>query len=307
MSAKNKDAILLRQHKNQLMQQYENIAVQMIKWEGLPDEIPKYAPERWLYTQGQATFFKIPSTDLYAILPVAAGSVKLDIYGVPQEWRAFAVGASPQAELINNTTLNTDNAVIIWANQRHQADTNYVETIVDKMAQLDRTLDINCMLQRKPYVIKTDKNNLLTVQNVLKEITDGKQFLLDGGLELNACTEVFDINVPFIGADLSDQYETYHDRILRYFGIDYLPVEKQERMVTDEANANNQELEVRRQTRIVPRQVACDRIKELFNIDVSVEYEQPEYLGMSDTSAMSGTQEDSAASGGPKGASGQEH
>ena len=303
MSVKNKDAILMQQHKNQLVQQYENIAIQMMKWEGLPDEIPSYAPERWLYTQGQATFFKIPQTDLYAILPVAAGSVKLDIYGIPQEWRAFAVGSSPQAELINNTTLNTDNAVIIWANQRHQADTLYVQTIVDKMVQLDRTLDINCMLQRKPYIVKTDKNNLLTVQNVLKEITDGKQFLLDGGLELNACTEVFDLNVPFIGAELSDQYETYHDRILRYFGIDYLPVEKQERMVTDEANANNQELEVRRQTRLVPRKEACDKIEELFGISVSVDYEQPEYIGMPDTSAMSGAQKDSATGGGPEGTS----
>lgn len=295
MSKKDKDAVLMQQHKLQLMNQYENIAVQMIKWEGLPDEIPTYAPERWLYTQGQATFFKIPNTELYAILPVAAGSVKLDIYGIPQEWRAFAVGTSPQAELINNTTLTPDNAVIIWANQRHQADTNYVDTIVSKMVQLDRTIDINCMLQRKPYVIKTDKNNLLTVQNVLKEITDGKQFLLDGGLELTQNTEVFDLNVPFIGAELSDQYETYHDRILRYFGIDYLPVEKQERMVTDEANANNQELEVRRQTRLVTRQVACDKIEELFGISVTVDYEQPEYIGMPDTSAMSGASEDGAA------------
>lgn len=294
MSKKNKITDMLNAHKRQLMAQYENMAVQMIKWTGLPPEIPVYAPERWLYTQGQATFFKIPEVDLYAILPVAAGSVKLDIYGIPQEWRAFAVGDSPQARLINSTTLNTDNAVMIWANQRHAADVNYVETIVNKMIALDRTIDINCNLQRKPYIIETNKDNILTVQNAVKDMSDGEQFILDAGLNLDKITSVFNLDVKFQGAELSDQYETYHDRILRYFGIDYLPVEKQERMVTDEANANNQEIEIRREARLAYRTYACDYINELFGLDISVEYEQPEYTAKASTPTMSGAPEDGA-------------
>ena len=37
----------------ELMQQYEDIAVSMIKWEGLPSTIPDYMPQRTLYRQGQ--------------------------------------------------------------------------------------------------------------------------------------------------------------------------------------------------------------------------------------------------------------
>lgn len=287
-------------HKNLLLSQYENMAVQMIQWNGMPDEIPKYAPERWLYTQGQATFFKIPVTGEYAILPVASGSVKLDIYGRPQEWRAFAVGQSEQARYINNLTLNTDNAVLIWSNQRHTADTIYVNEIVDKMVSIDRTLDINNLIMRTPFAIKGNKDNILTMQNVIKSINDGDAFILENdttGAVTNDI-DVIDLGVDWLGVELSEQYETYHDRILRFFGIDYLPVEKRERMVTDEANANNQELEIRRSARLEYRMVACDEINKLFGLNISVEYKEVDYGTNSptDTQVMYGTSEDSSAS-----------
>lgn len=287
-------------HKNLLLSQYENMAVQMIQWKGMPNEIPKYAPERWLYTQGQATFFKIPVTGEYTILPVASGSVKLDIYGRPQEWRAFAVGQSEQARYINNLTLNTDNAVLIWSNQRHTADTIYVNEIVDKMVSIDRTLDINNLIMRTPFAIKGNKDNILTMQNVIKSINDGDAFILENdttGAVTNDI-DVIDLGVDWLGVELSEQYETYHDRILRFFGIDYLPVEKRERMVTDEANANNQELEIRRSARLEYRKVACDEINKLFGLNISVEYKEVDYGANSpaDTQVMYGTSEDSSAS-----------
>ena len=286
-------------HKQLLMSQYENMAVQMIEWDGMPDEIPKYAPERWLYTQGQATFFKIPATDEYAILPVASGSVKLDIYGRPQEWRAFAVGTSEQARYINGLTLNSDNAVIIWSNQRHTADSIYVNEIVNKMVSVDRTLDINNLIMRTPFAIKGNKDTILTMQNLIKSINDGDAFILQND-QTGAVTsdiDVVDLGVDWLGVELSEQYETYHDRILRFFGIDYLPVEKRERMVTDEANANNQELEVRRLARLAYREVACDEINKLFGLNLSVSYKEPDYEQPdTNTQTMSGTPEDSSES-----------
>lgn len=297
MSKSKKQSIALRETNRRFLEsQYENMAVQMIQWKGMPEEIPKYAPERWLYSQGQATFFKIEATGEYAILPVASGSVQLDIYGRPMTWRAFAVGESEQARYINSLELNIDNAVLIWNNQRHTADVGYVNYLVNQMVNVDRTLDINMMLMRTPFVIKATDDSSLTMQNLIRNISDSDVFILkneQAGVDRDV--DVLDLGIDFLGVELSEQYETYHDRILRYFGIDYLPVEKRERMVTDEANANNQELEVRRDTRLEYRKVACDEIKKLFGVTITPEYKEVDYVtpGQSDTDSqtMPGTSE----------------
>lgn len=284
-----------------LADQYENMYIQMIKWTGFDDPIPTYLPERWLYEQGQCVVFREPGTDDIAILPVAYGSEKLDIYGNPREWKAFAIGDSPMVEVINSMKLDATNSVLIWNNQRRMGDAPYVMEIVKKMVDVDKTLDINVLLQRTPYVFKGNQKNLLTVQNVMKDIYDGKQFLLDAGMDIQSAGDVLDFKVEFIGDKLSDQYETYHDRILRYFGIEYLPVEKQERMVTGEVSKNEQEIQVRRQTRLAYRQTACEQIEDLFGVTVTVEYDEPEPepLGPSDTSAMPGASEGDADAGKP--------
>lgn len=279
----------------ELRQQYENIALESIKWEGLPDNLPPYLPERWLYRQGQCVVFKLPGTEDIAILPVAYGSMKLDIYGNPMEWKAFAVGSSPAVDTINHMRLNNDNSVLIWNNQMRSGDAYYISEIVKKMVRLDDTIDINCMVQRTPYIMKTNQQNQLTAKNVYKSITDGEPAVFDAGFEVGTSVDILNVAVPFIGAELSDQYETYHDRILRYLGIDYLPVEKQERMLTGEADSNEQELLIRRKTRLKYRQYAVDKINEMFGLNVSVEYEQPE--PDTNTSAMQGTLGDKGEDG----------
>lgn len=260
----------------ELMQQYEDMAVSMIKWEGLPSTIPDYMPERTLYRQGQCCAFIVPGTDELGILPVAYGSVNLDIYGNPMEWKAYAVGSSPIVNVINNMQLNTENSVILWNNQTRTGDAPYIERICKKMVALDDTLDINCLIQRTPVIFKANGKNLLTVKNIMEQYSQGNVAIVDSNYEVNNNTDILNLGVQFIGAELSDQYETYHDRILRYFGIDYLPVEKQERMLTGEANSNEQELLIRRKIRLTYREKACKQIKEVLGVEVSVSYVEPE-------------------------------
>ena len=283
---KNKE-ILNKIYLNQLMQQYEDMYVQMIKWEGLPKTVPVYEPERTLYRQGQSCAFIMPGTEDLTILPVAYGSVKLDIYGNPTEWRAFPVGNSPIADVIRNMQLNTENSVLLWNNQTRTGDSPYVERICSKMVALDDTIDINCLIQRTPVIFKSNGKNLLTVKNIYKNLIGGDPAIVDANYEVNNNTEVLNLGIQFIGDKLSDQYETYHDRILRYFGIDYLPVEKQERMLTGEADSNEQELLIRRASRLEYRQYACDMINELFGVNISVSYVESEQP--TDIQSMSGT------------------
>ena len=167
------------------------------------------------------------------------------------------------------------------------------------MVALDDTLDINCLIQRTPVIFKANGKNLLTVKNIMEQYSQGNVAIVDSNYEVNNNTDILNLGVQFIGAELSDQYETYHDRILRYFGIDHLPVEKQERMLTGEASSNEQELLIRRTTRLAYREKACKQIKEVLGVEVSVSYVEPE-PEPSNTSDMPGTHGSEGGTGEPE-------
>ena len=86
--------------------------------------------------------------------------------------------------------------------------------------------------------------------------------------------EILNNNVPFIAPDLAKIYDIYSYRILSYLGVKSIPVEKKERLLVDEIGANDEEKEYIRSARLEQRKIACEQMKKVFNIDVSVEYKE---------------------------------
>ena len=83
--------------------------------------------------------------------------------------------------------------------------------------------------------------------------------------------EIFQSGAPFIANDLVDVYTEYDARILTYLGINNLPIEKKERLLTDEVGINKEEKSLIRDSRLIQMQLACDEINKLFNLNVSIE------------------------------------
>ena len=254
-----------------LLANYKNIACSVFKWTGLPDDIPPMYPETWLFQNGMACMVKL-ADDFYAILPVAYGSVKLNVYGLPMEWRAYAVGASPQAQAIRNKVLNEDNSVLIWNDYERRPTYPFIDYLVKKMINVDATTDCNVNAQKTPYIVYCNSNNLLTAKGLAKTIQDGEEIVFRDQFD-NVGVDVLKTDAPFVADKLMDCYLEYHNRILSYLGIDNLPVEKQERLLTGEAEANDQALYLVREARLKMRKKACEKINKLWGLNVEVEYD----------------------------------
>ena len=69
-------------------------------------------------------------------------------------------------------------------------------------------------------------------------------------------------------------------------------------MLTGEADSNEQELLIRRASRLEYRQYACDMINELFGVNINVSYVEPEQP--TDTQSMSGTSGDESGTREPE-------
>lgn len=289
MNRKTKKEIERIESSEVLLANYKNIACSVFKWEGLPKDIPPLYPEAWLFQNGMACMIKLAEDD-YAILPVAYGSVKLNVYGLPMEWRAYAVGSSPQAQEIRNKVLNENNSVLIWNDYDRRPTYPFIEYLVKKMVNVDVTTDCNINAQKMPYIVKADQNNLLTAKQQAKMILDGEEIVFRDEFS-NAGVEVLQLNAPFVADKLMDVYLEYHNRILSYLGVDNLPVEKQERMLTGEAEANDEALYLVREARLVMRKEACKKINELWGLNVEVDYNDKfdSMQSMSGTSEVTGT------------------
>lgn len=283
---------------NELAQYYEALATNVFAWDGLPDNIRKFYPEQTLYRQGMACMIQLPGSDEYDIFPVAYGSVDLDFHGEPLSWKCYVIGTSPGAEIIRNTTYDATNSVLIWNNPMRTGLQIYVESQIRNMLMTDNTIRTNTLVQNTPVFITADGKNAITAQNLFKQYgiedvvyhTD----LTKNGVDF----DVLNLGVQFIGDKLSDQYETYHDRILRYLGIKHLPVEKQERMLTGEVNSNDDLISTILKSRLDCREQACDNIKEVFGLDVTVEA-YSDQLQQRDMERMQSTFGTGGETGGP--------
>lgn len=270
MNKKTKKEIENNEIKEVLLANYKNIACSVYKWDGMPKDIPPMFPEAWLFQNGMAVMTQLSDED-YAVLPVAYGSVRLNVYGLPTQWKAYAVGDSPQAQLIRNKVLNSENSVLIWNDYERRPTYPFVDYLVTKMLNTDTTTDCNINAQKMPYVIKTDSNNLLTAKNQAKMIMNGEEIVFKDEFS-NVGVEVLNLNAPFVADKLMDVYLEYHNRILSFLGVDNLPVEKQERMLTGETEANDEALYLVRNARLTMRKDACEKINELWGLNVRVDY-----------------------------------
>lgn len=295
----------------ELSHQYEMMGICIWDWD-FPEDvtIPEYIPEQTLYRQGQACMIKIPGTEDYGIFPVAYGSIDIDLYGRPMTWRAYTVGNSALSEIISNTRYSstevpgTEPSVLIWNDFMRHPTKPYVDMLISRMINTDIALETNINAQKTPIIISTDEQNKLTAKNFAKLMYEDANFIFkSNAYNGDNSIDVINLGVQFIGDKLSDQYRTFENRILEYLGIDNLPVEKQERMLTGEISSNDDKTELMGETRLYMRERATEEMADIFGIDVEVkkrELSSSDSSGMYGTSGLGGENRDVGEEGGPE-------
>ena len=246
---------------NVLFDHYKNIALNTFKWDGLPEGIEERYIERALFDNGKVLFFRDPSMS-YMALPCCNG-VGLDVYGEPLRWRATGLNY--------NKEYDRDQCVLIENNKLRTATYDTVLYFVRKLYEASRTMDVNLSTCKIPWVVVCDEKQVLTYKIILQKVDENEPAVFGAsGLNLN------DINVmptktEFIGNDLIDFSRSYESQLLTFLGIDNCPVDKKERLVTDEAQSNNQLITINADNMLEARKRAVEKINALYGLSVSVE------------------------------------
>lgn len=252
---------------NMYLRRLCELSMSMFKWEGLPESVDVRYLEMELFLTGQALFFKDDVLGYLALGCLANGS--FDVYGEPKSRRAYSRYSG-----YNSDSFTDKDSVIIWNNYMRVPSAQDVMYYAQRLWDLDSTIDINAKAQKTPVLIQCDEKQRLSLLNVYKEY-DGNSPVLFGDKNLDIKGfGVLKTDAPFVADKLYDLKNQIWNEALTYLGISNVSYQKRERLITDEVTRSQGGTVASRYSRLAMREQACDRINELFGLDVSVKYRE---------------------------------
>lgn len=245
-----------------LYKRFELLALNTFKWTGLPETIEERHIERVLFHEGKALFFE-DKLDGFLCLPCGFGQ-GVNVYGDPLSYHATGFNyhkkvPASDAVLIENNKLRmpTQLAIFYFAKQLYE---------------LVRTRDVNVKTLKAPFIVACDDKNVLTMKKILEEI-DSNNFAIfgDKSFNLEEAVKVLQTGVKCLTAELTDAYHDIMNEALTYLGINNANTDKRERLITSEAESNNQFIDSCAEMFLEARKRACEAINDKFGLNISVE------------------------------------
>ena len=256
--------------RTQLSSYYQNIAVSVFEWEGMPDQvmrIPRRQPEKQLYETGCFTMFRHEDSGQFFMLPVASMNIQKNAYGEPSQWRAMALGelAAP----IGALKLSPENAVLFRNNDTYTPSKPYVEELIKQLVNVEYTLRLNINAQKMPWSMRSNNYNIISNRNLFRQIHERAPIIYHDDM-MTDDLELIKTDAPVIMAELNDAYNVYDQRICEFLGIDCVARDKKERLTAEEADANDEKIDSIKKVKLEQRKEGCDLANDLWGIDLSV-------------------------------------
>ena len=263
------------------------LAISMFEWKNLPENIDPRFLEVTLFTDGQAVFFKDEDLDDYLALQVATNG-GFNVYRIPLRRRAYAVNGYQKQ-------LNINDSVIIYNNMIRRNSVRTVKLYAERLANLDRIIDVNANAQKTPVLVQGTDQQKLSLVNVYKEY-DGNAPVIFGynDLDIKGLT-VLTTEAPYVSDKIYQLKTQLWNECLTYLGISNLNIQKKERLVSDEVVRNQGGTIASRYSRLNARRQACDAINKMFGLDISVDYRE-DYREADDEIMFAGDTGDGKAS-----------
>ena len=256
------------------IQKYINVYCNRFEIKNLPEETSNISGKNKIFmlmmffASGVAVF---EDTTLgVQILPVTGG-FKYDIAGNPTEWEVFGLNGYRKK-------LNEKNSVLIINDYAYSIPFLQVLYNLKFMLECDQTHKQNLIAQRQPLIMEMEEdekksastfiNKLLGFDSVIKVRVRAKEDAKRGSSTYN--TQAFSSGKSFEGEKLGADYRYFENRIFTYLGYNNENIEKKERLLKDEVNANNSVINSNYTTAFNCLKDGFDRANKMFGTNIQV-------------------------------------
>lgn len=236
------------------------LALNRFEMTGLPDGIEERHIAHLLFSKGAAIFFRDPEMS-YMCLQADPGS-GMNVNGDPLGW--WATGYN------YHKYYDADDCVIIKNNKLMIPTEQFVMYYANKLTEADRTMDVNVKACKTPFIFACDDKDVLSFKQIFAKV-DGNEpaIYADRGLNLDSF-QVFKTGVTFLGNDIQKYRHTIENESLTFLGFNNVAVEKKERLITDEAEANNELIDSFLQIQLSSIEDAFNQINKKYDLNMAV-------------------------------------
>lgn len=237
-----------------------NLAANVFIFENLPDSCdPLFINNKLLYTGSIAFFIDDVTLELMALPYEIIG--RLDPYDRPNKIQCYGNNG------YRSKTLERDEFVIMYDNTALLPLIYKIRLLAQRIAKIQRTIDININQQKTPRIWKATNNNMLSVKKLLEEVERYEDCIITyKELDLDDLDAII-APAPFVADKLDEiSKKNIWSEFCQLVGISMLDVEKRERLISDEIEKSQGGYVVGRYSRFLPRKKAVDDINDRFRI-----------------------------------------
>lgn len=251
-------------------------ATNRFKWKNLPDEIDRRFVEYELFRHALVVFFHDDKDFNRYFALRGSGVGKWNMYDNPVTFNAIG------NTMINRRLKAGIECIPIWSNTVRVPDWDLVLLQSTKLAEIERTIEINLMAMRKPFMFAVEDTERLTFTNLWRQFQEGEPVIFGTQLlgdSLENKVKMFDMKID---KDLVINLQLAKAKIwnetMTFLGINNSNQDKRERLVVDEVGANDQQVSAARNSAMGARKYAVEQINAKYGLSVEVEWNEDELI-----------------------------
>ncbi len=244
------------------------LCVNRFEWKGFPASVDVRYVEMQLCFNALAVAFVDRNTDQLMVLRGSATGQR----NYTDNPLSFTLTAPTLMSSALPKQVSSKRAVPIWANYFRIPDLDIVQNYAYKLAQIDRTIEINVNSARRTKVIVHNENQRLSATNINNQLDNGDS-VIALNMPLGVLLTALDLGVhPDAIEKLSIVRARVWNECMGLLGINNSNQDKKERLVEAEVGANDDQVKATRRMNLNARQQAPDNINAKFGLEVTVDY-----------------------------------
>lgn len=262
----------------------KRVATSIFKWKNLPETMNERWLELCLFYKGMAGILK---HDNYGIINTEASwSGNIDIYGLPtlvycystsffSEQRVRYDGKVSIEELSKIYGIQNDNlkeAILVMNNIDMQPTFIAMELFAYRLYKVQRTIDINLDLIKKPFIIGCNEQDKLSMQKFMMDVENNQNMIFaTADFDPSNSIKIFDLNVNNHIEELENEKRAILSEALTTLGVNSILVDKAERLISEEGKKDNEFINYNLQYYWKQRKEACEQFNKLFKPEKEIE------------------------------------
>nr|DAM57459.1 MAG TPA: upper collar protein [Caudoviricetes sp.] len=256
------------------LERFKKIALSMFEWVNLPKSMNAQWLEKCLYYDGMGSLLK--DKDFGFINTKCASNGYINIYGLPSSLNCYSFDYQTIRKLYTGIDgisearreyLETSEAILVQNNWDRTPTCTTIELFAYRLYEAEQTAMVNIKAQKTPVMVLVNEQQRVMMENLYSQYDGNKPFIFGDKDQLGEnVLRAVNTGAPFVADKIMNYKKEIWNEALTFLGINNIMVEKKERLITDEANSNNELINLNLQSYLAPRQEACRQFNEKFGL-----------------------------------------